>query len=738
MDGSELDESDDESGNDDSDSDGVENWDEIPEDQFARDIPAGTPLPEPDRKKSRLQQVNALVFWLVYFLLIWQSTCKLSDNGLVWLLQFLFQFLKVLGVTISNEFLADLIVVMPSSLYLLRQFINLDRDYFTKYVVCPKCTKLYGYDSCLKVENNRTVPKRCSNTFISRGQRKTCNAHLVKRVKLKDGKEQFYPIYYYCYNSIIEEMERLLQRKGIPDSCEEWRNQPQTEGTLSDVYSGQIWKDFQNYKGSEFLSSPRNYGLMLNFDFFQPMKHRKDYSVGVLYLVLLNLPRHLRFKWENVIVIGIVPSLDGEPKSLNEFLQPAVDELNALWKGVRLKSSLSSVSLKFRAALLCISADIPAARKLCGFKGHSAYLGCSRCLKVFPGGFGEKKDYSGFDRESWEARTDRQHRRNAKRLEKCQTVTNRNNLSREFGINYWSSLLDLEYFDVVKFCAVDPMHNLFLGTSKYVFKLWDKQGIIGKKQMKILEKRIEQMDVPTDIGRLPKRISSNYGSYTAEQWKNWTLIYSVFALKGVIEDKHLQCWQTFVLACKYFCRNTVTTADLQRADLLILKFCKQFEKLYGKKAITPNMHLHCHLKDIIMDHGPVHSFWCFSFERYNGIMGSVSTNKQSLELQLMRKLILSRFLDDIQLPLQYTAEFQDLIHNPFSTNVNSSVVSTALTLHNKATTIIVNEVDWSDLVHVVLPSNYKMQSLESEDRSSLCVIYQSLYSEQSIDRKSVV
>ena len=318
MDGNDLDESGNNS--EDSDSDGLENWDGIDTEDFNRDIPAATPLPEPDRRKSRLQQVNALVFWLVYFLLIWQTSCKLSDNGLVWLLQFLFKFLKVLGISVSNEFLAELIVIMPSSMYLLRQFINLDRDYFTKYVVCPKCTKLYAYDACLTVENNRTVAKRCSNTFMSRGQKKTCNAQLVRKVKLKDGKEQFYPINYYCYSSIIEELERVLRRKGIPESCEEWREQPQTEGILSDVYSGQIWKDFQNYQGSPFLSRPRNYGLMLNFDFFQPIKHRKDYSVGVLYLVLLNLPRHLRFKWENVIVIGIVPSLDGEPKSLNEFL----------------------------------------------------------------------------------------------------------------------------------------------------------------------------------------------------------------------------------------------------------------------------------------------------------------------------------------------------------------------------------------------------------------------------------
>lgn len=50
------------------------------------------------------------------------------------------------------------------------------------------------------------------------------------------------------------------------------------------------------------------------------MKYRKDYLVGVFYLVFLNLLRYLRFKCENVIVIGIVFLLDGELKLLNEFL----------------------------------------------------------------------------------------------------------------------------------------------------------------------------------------------------------------------------------------------------------------------------------------------------------------------------------------------------------------------------------------------------------------------------------
>lgn len=93
------------------------------------------------------------------------------------------------------------------------------------------------------------------------------------------------------------------------------------------------------------------------------MKHRKDYSVGVFYLALLNLPRAEWFKWENIIVLGIFPSLDRESKDLNQFLEPTIDELKALWKGVLLRSCLSRFPLTFRAAVISISSDVPALEK---------------------------------------------------------------------------------------------------------------------------------------------------------------------------------------------------------------------------------------------------------------------------------------------------------------------------------------------------------------------------------------
>ena len=49
-----------------------------------------------------------------------------------------------------------------------------------------------------------------------------------------------------------------------------------------------------------------------------------------------------------------------------------------------------------RCAILCVSCDLPTGRKLCGFLGHFARHGCSKCLKEFQGSIG-KINYSGFE-----------------------------------------------------------------------------------------------------------------------------------------------------------------------------------------------------------------------------------------------------------------------------------------------------------------------------------------------------
>ncbi len=87
-------------------------------------------------------------------------------------------------------------------------------------------------------------------------------------------------------------------------------------------------------------------------------------------------------------------------------------------------------------------------------------------------------------------------------------------------------------------------------------------------------------------------------------------------------------------------------------DALLLQFCRRTERLFGKNCITPNMHLSCHLYECIVDYGPLHGFWCFAFERYNGILGAMPNNNRNIEPQLMQ-----RFLRD-NLSLTF-ASFED-------------------------------------------------------------------------------
>lgn len=111
-------------------------------------------------------------------------------------------------------------------------------------------------------------------------------------------------------------------------------------GFMTDVYDGKIWKEFMTTEKSSFLNHRNNYVLMLNLDWFQPFEHVK-YSIGVIYVVILNLPRQERFKLKNVLLIEVIPDLNHEP-SVNSFISPLVDVLELSWsQGFQLLSSKS-------------------------------------------------------------------------------------------------------------------------------------------------------------------------------------------------------------------------------------------------------------------------------------------------------------------------------------------------------------------------------------------------------------
>ena len=89
------------------------------------------------------------------------------------------------------------------------------------------------------------------------------------------------------------------------------------------------------------------------------------------------------------------------------------------------------------------------------------------------------------------------------------------------------------------------------------------------------------------------------------------------------------------------CQFSIKRSDLSFADTRLMQFCELFEEPYGSDKCTPNMHLHGHIADCILDYGPIGSFWAFAFEkyRYNGVLESFVNNWISPEQQMMNKFL---------------------------------------------------------------------------------------------------
>ena len=155
--------------------------------------------------------------------------------------------------------------------------------------------------------------------------------------------------------------------------------------------------------------------------------------------------------------------------------------------------------------------------------------------------------------------------------------------SLELGIQV---LLQLPYFDPVRYTVIDIMHNMLLGTGKHMFKVWLKLEILNVRNLEEINRISSLICTPHSMGRLPINILSNYGGFKAAQWQAWIIVYSPVVLKGIIADNHLQRWLLFVKACRILTQRIVQS-DIIAADLLLLNFCQKFELLYDKENCTP-------------------------------------------------------------------------------------------------------------------------------------------------------
>jgi len=176
------------------------------------------------------------------------------------------------------------------------------------------------------------------------------------------------------------------------------------------------------------------------------------------------------------------------------------------------------------------------------------------------------------------------------------------------------------------------------GTPKRFIKRLLKEKVLTDKHLLEIQNILDRFEVPREVGRIPRKIAANFSSLNAEEWKLWTVYFSVFCFQQIkLDSKVVELWALYARAVTLLCKPLITRADISEADKLLLAFCKGFESMFGASAVSMNMHMHLHLPTMLEDYGPVHSFWCFAFERLNGTLGSFPTNNRAIEPQVMRQ-----------------------------------------------------------------------------------------------------
>ena len=173
-----------------------------------------------------------------------------------------------------------------------------------------------------------------------------------------------------------------------------------------------------------------------------------------------------------------------------------------------------------------------------------------------------------------------------------------------------------------------------------------------------VQNTMNSIHAPVDIGRIPIKIETGFSGFTADQFKNWVNLYSIVCLHGVIANDD----RGILLLPVEFSHNVhlQNMIIIDVADALLFQFCRRVQRMYGSDVITPNMHMHCHLKRVLLDYGPVFGFWLPSNERYNGILEHQSTSNRCIETQLMRRFLQDNLSHAFKPPSEYQSELGSL------------------------------------------------------------------------------
>lgn len=148
---------------------------------------------------------------------------------------------------------------------------------------------------------------------------------------------------------------------------------------------------------------------------------------------------------------------------------------------------------------------------------------------------------------------------------------------------------------------------------------------------------MQKLELPTWFRTAPKHPGEvRWGKFKADKWKAFCTVNLPITLarlwgskpKHDRQYKMLENFLHLVTAVTYANQWTLTEDTINLYDLHMSAYLNGFVELYPFANISPYQHLSLHFSSHLRRWGPTHSWRCFAFERYNGILQAVPTNNK--------------------------------------------------------------------------------------------------------------
>lgn len=422
----------------------------------------------------------------------------------------------------------------------------------------------------------------------------------------------------------LTQLKNMYSRPGFRDLLRyRYKRKKQHEENIEGLYDAMAYKEL--CLPGEFLSDPNNISLSWNTDGVSPFKSAGNKEIWPIYLFINELPPHVRYLPENVILAAIWYG-EGKP-NFNMFVGSLYDEFCALNKGYELESPDEDVPILVRGLLLWGTCDLPAKAYMLNMQQYNGRCGCPTCYQP-----GETVDSTWVylnKPELQRLRTDGEARALANLAARTGKI--------QEGHKGWAELFNI-VAEPIRTTNIDSLHGVF-GVTKKVLKLLFFTDFAGslRHYLQLSDERLTNVKTRIDTQRNPRPMSKFFTDWKGHEHMIMFFCYTLPLLGDLMKPEYLLHFKKFLSAMYVLFSKSISEEMIQAAQEALTEWEAEFEILYGESNKPLNVHQMKHLPVKVRDCGALWDMNCFFCENLNGQLNRLINNSNRPDLQIASK-----------------------------------------------------------------------------------------------------